>query len=88
MEIKAKKKGGTLYYIFPLPQLANENKTPPPSNDGGGVLPDGIALGVGSAPTEIRTPVLALRGPRPSPLDDGGGQAGFYHVRVFRSFRS
>ena len=59
---KAEKKGGTLYYIFPLPQLANENKTPPPSNDDGGVLPDGIALGVGSAPTEIRTLVLALKG--------------------------
>ena len=25
-----------------------------------------------SAPTGIRTPVLALKGPRPSPLDDGG----------------
>lgn len=24
------------------------------------------------APKEIRTPVLALKGPRPSPLDDGG----------------
>ena len=24
------------------------------------------------APTGIRTPVLALKGPRPSPLDDGG----------------
>ena len=24
------------------------------------------------APTEVRTPVLALRGPRPGPLDDGG----------------
>ncbi len=24
------------------------------------------------APTETRTPVLALRGPRPGPLDDGG----------------
>jgi hypothetical protein len=24
------------------------------------------------APTEIRTPVLALKGLRPSPLDDGG----------------
>ena len=24
------------------------------------------------APTGIRTPVLALRGPRPGPLDDGG----------------
>ena len=28
-----------------------------------------------SAPTGIRTPVLALKGPRPSPLDDGGGKA-------------
>ena len=26
------------------------------------------------APTGIRTPVLALKGLRPSPLDDGGGQ--------------
>ena len=25
-----------------------------------------------SAPTEIRTPVLALKGLRPGPLDDGG----------------
>ena len=25
------------------------------------------------APTGVRTPVLALRGPRPGPLDDGGG---------------
>jgi hypothetical protein len=25
-----------------------------------------------SAPREIRTPVLGLKGPRPSPLDDGG----------------
>jgi hypothetical protein len=25
-----------------------------------------------SAPKGIRTPVLALRGPRPGPLDDGG----------------
>ena len=24
------------------------------------------------APTEIRTPVVALKGPRPRPLDDGG----------------
>ncbi len=24
------------------------------------------------APTGIRTPVVALKGPRPSPLDDGG----------------
>jgi hypothetical protein len=31
------------------------------------------------APVEIRTPVLALKGPRPGPLDDGGlfeGQSG------------
>ena len=27
------------------------------------------------APTGIRTPVLALKGLRPSPLDDGGGKA-------------
>ena len=33
-----------------------------------------------SAPTEIRTPVLGLKGLRPSPLDDGGELAGgFYH---------
>ena len=33
-----------------------------------------------SAPTEIRTPVLGLKGLRPSPLDDGGDLAGgFYH---------
>jgi hypothetical protein len=25
------------------------------------------------APTGVRTPVSALRGPRPGPLDDGGG---------------
>jgi hypothetical protein len=25
-----------------------------------------------SAPMEIRTPVLALKGPRPGPLDNGG----------------
>ena len=34
------------------------------------------------APTEIRTPVLGLKGPRPGPLDDGGKlvRAEFYHV--------
>ena len=34
------------------------------------------------APTEIRTPVLGLKGPRPGPLDDGGllARAAFYHV--------
>ena len=26
----------------------------------------------GGAPTGIRTPVVALKGPRPRPLDDGG----------------
>jgi hypothetical protein len=26
------------------------------------------------APTGIRTPVVALKGPRPSPLDDGGAR--------------
>ena len=33
------------------------------------------------APTEIRTLVLALKGLRPGPLDDGGGfqATGFYH---------
>ena len=29
-----------------------------------------------SAPTEIRTPVLGLKGLRPSPLDDGGVHSG------------
>jgi hypothetical protein len=39
-----------------------------------------------SAPTEIRTPVLGLKGLRPSPLDDGGEQAGgFYHPLVCAS---
>lgn len=41
-----------------------------------------------SAPNEIRTRVLALRGLRPGPLDNGGARAvhilckreGFYHV--------
>lgn len=32
-----------------------------------------------SAPTEIRTRVLALKGLRPSPLDHGGNRAIFYH---------
>jgi hypothetical protein len=33
------------------------------------------------APTQIRTGVLALKGLRPGPLDDGGGfqAVGFYH---------
>lgn len=29
-------------------------------------------LPIENASTEIRTPVLALKGPRPGPLDDGG----------------
>ena len=29
------------------------------------------------APTEIRTPVLALKGLRPGPLDDGGRRQDF-----------
>ncbi len=34
------------------------------------------------APKGIRTPVLGLKGLRPSPLDDGGNTAaGFYHSR-------
>jgi hypothetical protein len=32
------------------------------------------------APTGIRTPVVALKGLRPSPLDDGGGLASLTHV--------
>ena len=40
------------------------------------------ALRLICAPTEIRTPVLGLKGPRPGPLDDGGllTRAAFYHV--------
>ena len=41
-----------------------------------------------SAPTEIRTPVLALKGLRPSPLDDGGvlsERAEFYQTPAFGS---
>ena len=32
---------------------------------------------------EIRTPVLALKGLRPSPLDDGGIELKFYHDFLF-----
>jgi hypothetical protein len=32
------------------------------------------------APRGFRTPVLALRGPRPGPLDDGGQRTKFYHA--------
>ena len=34
------------------------------------ILSSGLFLR--NAPREIRTPVLGLKGPRPSPLDDGG----------------
>ena len=34
------------------------------------------------APREIRTPVLALKGLRPGPLDDGGISQKFYHILV------
>ena len=34
------------------------------------------------APREIRTPVLALKGLRPGPLDDGGIRLEFYHILV------
>ena len=42
------------------------------------------------APREIRTPVLALKGLRPGPLDDGGIESGilpniFKSARFFRS---
>ena len=37
------------------------------------------------APTEIRTPVLGLKGLRPSPLDDEGERVGFYHSVGCRS---
>lgn len=43
---------------------------------------DLLCVCVGSrAPTEIRTPVLTLKGLRPGPLDDGGvfRAGGFYH---------
>jgi hypothetical protein len=50
------------------------------------------------APTGTRTPVLALRGPRPRPLDDGGAAAykaiEFYHAhpssstKTFKQFAS
>jgi hypothetical protein len=33
----------------------------------------------GDAPKGIRTPVSGLKGLRPSPLDDGGERARFYH---------
>ena len=36
-----------------------------------------------SAPKEIRTPVLALRGPRPGPLDDGGRKPKHFIMGLF-----
>ena len=38
-----------------------------------------VQTGNASAPRGIRIPVLALRGPRPWPLDDGGRAHSFYH---------
>ena len=38
---------------------------------------------VPGAPREIRTPVLALKGLRPGPLDDGGIREKFYHIFIF-----
>ncbi len=35
-----------------------------------------------SAPTEIRTPVLGLKGLRPSPLDDGGVQRADFTIAL------
>ena len=43
-------------------RLVSESKKPP-------IL---VVSLMASAPTEIRTPVLALKGLRPGPLDDGG----------------
>ena len=45
-----------------------------PNHVQGGLFPE-------CAPTRIRTEVLALKGLRPGPLDDGGmlSAAGFYH---------
>jgi hypothetical protein len=37
------------------------------------------------APTGIRTPVVALKGPRPSPLDDGGRLPYFLSGRIVSS---
>jgi hypothetical protein len=38
-----------------------------------------------NAPREIRTPVLGLKGLRPSPLDDGGIRREFYHSALMWS---
>ena len=37
-----------------------------------------------SAPTEIRTPVLALKGLRPGPLDDGGEKCSAFFVKSLK----
>ncbi len=39
------------------------------------------------APTGFRTPVSALRGPRPGPLDDGGSES-HSTIRVFKRQQS
>ena len=44
-------------------------------------------LKLGSAPTEIRTPVLTLKGLRPSPLDDGGVSSGRIVTSPHRSVK-
>ncbi len=49
-----------------------QQKSPPPCEDG---------LWIDGAPYEIRTRVLALRGPRPRPLDEGSRVVGTGRVR-------
>lgn len=51
-------------FTFPLESNLNKDKNRSTSSVGG-------LLGI-CAPTGIRTPVVALKGLRPSPLDDGG----------------
>lgn len=50
--------------------LGSANLTPKKGKSPQGCA-DGI-WGIESAPTGVRTPASALRGPRPGPLDDGG----------------
>src|SRR5690606_25982739 len=47
------------------------------------VVSDSGMAGVGSgAPTGTRTPVFAVRGRRPGPLDDGSGKQAWYYTRI------
>lgn len=46
-------------------------------------FPQAVAI-KSSAPTGTRTPVLALRGLRPSPLDDGGKRADFTIAAAYK----